>query len=63
MTRMIALDGTILTPAEAELIREFRMYSAELQEAVIELARQMVNGAPGAETVERTIAAARSQQD
>jgi hypothetical protein len=59
---MIALDGTILTPAEAELIREFRMYSPELRAAVLELTRQMVNGVPGAGTVERVIAAARRQQ-
>jgi hypothetical protein len=62
MKPTIPLDGTILTPAEAKLVREFRMYSPELQGAVLDLAWQMVNGEPGRETVERVIAATRRRR-
>jgi hypothetical protein len=56
------MNSAIVTPREAALIRRFRWYSPMLQEAFFDLAQQLVNGAPGAETVERTIAAARRQQ-
>jgi hypothetical protein len=56
------MNSAILTPREAELIGRFRWHSPTLQEAFLDLAQQLVNRAPGAETLERPIAAARRQQ-